>query len=437
MKKRGFLSALSARLVLLCLLVLGFMSGCGQVDGGNQEKHTVEQPRTVLRLDAEKNATLLPDGMRDTSFGLLSVFLREASGENVVFSPYSLELSLGLLANGADEATRQDICDLLGAEDVEALNAALSSRMMTGSGRGEGQVQLEVANGIFVAKDHPLQSEYKAMVSDYRPELKAVDFAKQKTVDQINDWVERKTRGQIPKVMDGFKDPNQTRLVAINALYFAGAWQDEFYNLRPDIFHGANGDEETTFMSQHGIGRGYYRDEELQFVSVPFKWGGPHGGCRMFFGLPEEGGPGLTALLEGMTVERLKTMLPGGGDVADWYELQLDAPKFRHEFHAEDLKGCLTALGLNLDIATFNDMVKNLDYPLLLTQISQRAVIEVDEKGVVAAAATVMEAAEASAAVEEDQPEIYRMTLNRPFFYGIVDGQNNVIFLGAMQNAGA
>ena len=54
----------------------------------------------------------------------------------------------------------------------------------------------------------------------------AEDFTKPETLAAINGWVDERTKGKIPKVLDEL--PRLGGLVALNALYFKDKWKRQF-----------------------------------------------------------------------------------------------------------------------------------------------------------------------------------------------------------------
>ena len=54
----------------------------------------------------------------------------------------------------------------------------------------------------------------------------AEDFTKPETLAAINGWVDERTKGKIPKVLDDL--PRDGGLVALNALYFKDKWKHQF-----------------------------------------------------------------------------------------------------------------------------------------------------------------------------------------------------------------
>jgi serpin B len=73
-------------------------------------------------------------------------------------------------------------------------------------------------------------------------------------------------------------------------------------------------------------------------------------------------------------------------------------------------------------------MVTDESTPVAISDVIQKTMIQVDRKGTQAAAATMIDV-KSGAALREVEP--YKVYLDRPFVYGIVDNTTGVpIFLG-------
>ena len=145
------------------------------------------------------------------------------------------------------------------------------------------------------------------------------------------------------------------------------------------------------------------------------------------------------AVLPTGTAEELVENLTGE-QILDWMaqaeerQVEVSLPKFTASWSGE-LTDSLKKMGLETAFdpgtADFSAMGVGQDgYPLYLSQVIQKTVIDVAEEGTKAAAVT-MAVSNTGAALPENPLEL---NLNRPFLYGIVDTERNIpLFLGVYQ----
>ncbi len=88
--------------------------------------------------------------------------------ENLVISPLSAQMALGMLMNGAKGDVLKDFLNTLGisaysTEEVNAYLKNLSETLPTTS----DSVRVELANAIWVDMDRTLQDQFKQVVTEY------------------------------------------------------------------------------------------------------------------------------------------------------------------------------------------------------------------------------------------------------------------------------
>ena len=161
-------------------------------------------------------------------------------GGNLIYSPYSISLASAMLYGGAGGETASQIAGTLHFTlppdrfhpALNALSLDLSQRpAQSKKVDRKNPMQLYIANAIWSQRDYPLEKTYLDLLAvNYGAGVRLLDFAAapDSARQQINDWVDRETKGKIKDVMPpGSVDPS-TRMVLANAIYFKAAWQDAF-----------------------------------------------------------------------------------------------------------------------------------------------------------------------------------------------------------------
>ena len=142
--------------------------------------------------------------------------------------------------------------------------------------------------------------------------------------------------------------------------------------------------------------------------------------------LPDEG-TALSGLLG--SPEKLHALLSDGEPIRADVHVKLPKFKFQSRF---DLNEPLKALGIGIAFTDGADFSGMCDLPAYISRVLQESYIGVDEKGVEAAAYTMV-AMNESCAMPEELPEI-DFFLTRPFLYAIESRDGTVLFLGTVTN---
>lgn len=255
----------------------------------------------------------------------------------------------------------------------------------------------------------------------YASELINTVFS-QDTKDEINKWIEEHTDYMIKNALDDFSP--DVMMVLVNTLVFDAKWEDAYEDddLVEQIFTREDKREEKVeFMSKceeiylcdentTGFIK-YYKDSKYAFVGL----------------LPEEG-MSMTDYINSLSGEKIQNLL-NNRSYGDVYTL---IPEFTKDYNKE-LSDVLIDLGMsdafgNADFSKFTEEENGLR----IGQVIHQTHIEVNPKGTKAAAATIVEKYE-SAAVCEPIP-IYRVYLDRPFVYILLDcDQNLPLFIGTVE----
>jgi serpin B len=370
-------------------------------------------------------------GANDFAFRLGAALVEKAGDKNFVCSPYSVWLPLAALVNATDDENKAALTAALGALGIDAADInKTASRMLynltklhdKGYEPNRYYNPLKIANAIFVDKNVTLKKDFAQTFMDfYRGASINVDFSSQSAVDAVNRWASENTEGLIKDLIKEF-DPATIAAIA-NAIYFSDRWDWEFSpsKTKEDVFHAKRGDSTAFYMLREGENQLYYEDERVQAISLRFKHDG-----GMYIILPRDGD--AAALFSSMTNEYFNEIRNG----VRLAEGKLLLPRFSIE-NDIGLNDALISLGVPLfDGAPLTGLIE--EEPLVLTAATQRALIQVDEKGTTAAAVTVMEIGGTSVGPQPNRP--FEMICDRPFVFILYDhthdGGNQILFTGVV-----
>lgn len=343
---------------------------------------------------------------------------------NVFLSPISLAGAFGPVAAGARGVTRVAIGKVIGFPENDAvLHRDLGGLLRTLESDSAG-ARVSIANALWLMKGFAVKPAFFAVArNSYDADVESLDFRNgAAAAARINNWVDRETRGRIPKLIEPDSLDEMTALVVTNAVHFLGDWTHPFNasNTRPQPFHLTGGATRDVPMM---FGKRHHRHAEMdgvQLLELPYK------GDRlsMVAILPKERG-GLAAV-EKRLGGRLGDWL-GQLDSAQPQEVRVHLPKveFRTSYQlVEPLKAMGMSIAFQPHQANFRGIA---DTDLFISQVVHKTFLRIDEKGTEAAAATGIEVELTSAPAVP--PPTFRA--DHPFLILIRDNPTGaVLFLG-------
>jgi serpin B len=248
-------------------------------------------------------------------------------------------------------------------------------------------------------------------------------FASSAAPKIIGDWIRKNTNDRIDPKIKEF-DPDTVMLLA-NTIYFKSDWKDQFdaNDTRDDVFHAPSGDKTLKFM--HGMRGGYFEDETLQGIRLPYE----DGKTSLLILLPKKD---LSGMASSLSAEKLAAFLRQGRESKE--SAQLSLPRVHFSYDAT-LNDALKAMGLAEAFggqADFGGMLRPGGVGLFISKVQHMTALAVDEKGTEAAAATTV-AMVASAPVVE-----HEMNVDHPFFAAIVNDESGAaLFAGVIADPSA
>lgn len=395
----------------------------------------VDAQTAVPSPDCSSGETLLPPvpegfaGVADASVRFGYKLLREAARvkarENVFLSPISAAQALEMLYQGAGGETQKAMSKALLLENIslETLNKANSYALSLLE--GDKCVQFSSANSLWAKPGFSILETFSNTArAAYGAEVKSADLGTLEGIGQVNAWVSDKTRGKIDKLLDA--PVPDTDLLLLNATYFKGLWSKPFKkeDTLSKPFYLQDGSSKTVPMMSQKLEKVDYVDTST-FEGVRLSYKSSAG--RAF--VTELYLPKKTSSLSNLVIRASS----GGLNRLNWEKGSgtLELPRFKLETKT-DLEPLLTKLGMGVAFTDAASFGKLSPQPTRVSGAFQKAVLEVNEEGAVAAAATGVLMQTTSIALP---PRLFNLVLNRPFFITIREQNTNVpLFLGAVYN---
>lgn len=389
-----------------------------------------QMPEFQADIDAQQWA----DANNDFGFKMLAHVAEAGEGKGHVVSPYSAERAIGMVLDGACGSTLTQIYHALQlplAKNVSAAGAQVDKYFSEEFGPN---VTIDIDNKVWVEKNITLLEDYTtSLKANYDIEVRNVDFKgdPEGARQAINDDIYKATHEKISDLLQKGMISPLTKAVLTNAIYFKAPWAENFPAEATDKadFFAANGAIKVDMMHHNKRHRVFVDDKitavDLAFAESPFS---------LVILMPTAGEQpqpdALKTLQQNMDAKAFREL----AQKMQSKDTVLSLPKFKIETSIP-LNSLLKSLGMTeafSDDADFSRMTGKED--LFISDVIQKAFIDVNENGTEAAAATAAIMYMKAMMRPDPEPPV-TVTIDHPFMYALVENQSGaILFLGDVQN---
>ncbi len=380
----------------------------------------------VTPNDASQRALGL--GVNQLGYRIFQQIHKTESEKNLFISPLSLHEALSMAYVGSEGATRKELAALLGvshsdsntrlADTWESLRKALEN--------ADPKIKLAIANSMWAnaANDVTFKKSFVELnTRAHGAVLRSMDFQSKGFLSALNGWVKEKTQGKIPTILNP-PIPKDQLFYLVNAIYFKGAWKNEFdKKITKDAdFRRQSGSMKVKMMSQNGRFR--YTDSRLegQLVEIPF---GKKGEMVMTVYLP-------TSLVSKRFYTDMGARLTAMREKLRNREGSVSIPRFSIEYGNNKVIDVLKALGVKIVFSNDSDLSGIAEgEEAKINTIIHKAIIDVNEEGAEAAAATVIGGSRTTSAPLEPP---FSFIADRPFYFDIRDLKSDLTLFAGVVN---
>ena len=424
------------------LLGFGIICLCGmQFSCSTAEEATHERTVNMLSTPQPIELTASQKIFASDNNGFSLNFFKTAneSVENdrsMIYSPLSIVYLLGMINDAATGTTEEEIEQTLGFHQggIQAVNE-YCKQLITKLPKVDTDVNLNIANAIFVNKGYTLKKQFQQDMSNYYDaQAESLDFSSNSSLNRINNWCKDKTNNMIPQILDKLNPDAISYL--LNAIYFKADWTSKFDKkmTKKEAFKTVKGNTDLPIMHQNVL-ISYLKNDTFSAVDIPYG----NGMWTMTVMLPNEGKTTDDAIsllaANGWATGQLNNPMAE----ARPYEVDLKLPRFDTSSDTDELPdnliGVLKKMGIQRVFSNDLSELPNLceeHNNVYISKMRQKAKITVNEEGSEAAAVTVAEVARTSAG-PMDPIEIPKANFHatKPFVYLIRESSTGIIlFVG-------
>lgn len=333
--------------------------------------------------------------------------------KNDCIAPYTLYTLMAMLYEGSRNETERELAQLLKLDFSKAELAQYIQEL-------NAFINLNLANLLAINKEiEPLWAFQHLLLTRYGADILPIDHENpDKTVRNINKWVQNKTQNLIGGIIEDLdKDCD---LLLASSTYFSALWREQFPEecTREELFFLENGNQVLVPMMNHELGAYYSENEEVEMLGMLYE--GPY---MMLFFLPKAG----------IALSQIENNLSNAYADALFSQFKQEEvfvrlPKF--EISSEyDWTDSLEEMGLSETLSDKADFSPISSQPLFVNSIKQKAIISVHEAGTDAAAVAYASFSRSAS------NEAKYLTFNRPFLFHLIHTKSGtLLFTGRVCN---
>lgn len=348
--------------------------------------------------------------------------------KNTCISPYSIELALGMAANGSSGTTRDEMLNVMHVKDLDAFNRAVTA---SGKKLESDAMDIRIANSAWYDENmlfsDSFEASYLPLLKDsYNAEAFKKNFSDSSTLSIMNDWISRATNDKITNIVSEI--PQDTILILLNAVYFNAHWEVPFPKdgTVDEIFYSPSGDQVVPFMHLKDVYFQYVEYKGIQALRMNYE----SSDMAMDILIPVDKEQNVTELFNNLTFEEKQELYQKLSDSEENLISMIRLPKFEFSTENISLNDYLIRLGMTKALSSGADF-SLISEEAFISQIYHKTFIRVDENGTEAAAVT-------SAMIERMsliEGDIISFEADVPFMYYISDtADGTILFIGSMES---
>lgn len=408
--------------VLLCIIISMIWLILNKKEEKDENSQNTIQENVIEHNTTQGNANIVNSVNATNDFEIQFLKL-ENNKQNMIYSPLSIKYALKMLNEGANGDTKVQIEKVIGNLNLTQYNNI--------------DDVLSFANALYIRNEYVqyVKKDFMKLIGEkYNADITYDDF---NSASNVNKWIENKTLGKIKNMLsDGVVQNPDSKILLINALALDMNWYDTFEdkNTYGEKFYLTDGSDIVVTTMTKETSRNttsYYKDNEVTALLMDLK---QYEDTQLQFVAIMPNEEKLSEYISKISMNdinkiindsKLASEVKGG--------LNISIPKFSFDYDLK-LKDDLISLGIkdafDNDVADFSNMSSS-EQKLYIGDALHKANIDFTEKGIKAAAATVIAMKDSAAMLVENEPE--EVKIDKPFLCLIKDKNTDEIwFMGTV-----
>lgn len=326
---------------------------------------------------ADKQSNYPPETItksnQDFTFNLYKEVVQSETG-NICLSPFSVSFCLGMIMNGTEGDTYDEIRQLMGfqdftREDINRYMQTIRKELST----ADTSVTIINANSIWINNRFNVRKAFARLNKKYYQAETYNEPFDSNTISKINQWSADHTNGKITKPVQEIDDNFLS--ILINSIYFKGRWSSEFSKSatidEPFLTADSCLINIPTMIRKQYINS--YRDEKVTVAELPY---GNETFSMVLF-LPTQKDGDINEIITHLDKEQWEKWLNN----LSLHKFELHLPCFKME-QKINLEKQLKALGIKKAFIASLDFDKMCQTEkFYIHSLSQNSFIEVNEEG--------------------------------------------------------
>ena len=400
-------------------MTLSFLCGCsapGQEESSEPVSELTGLSESFLNGTDEFSVNLLKEAASDPKY----------NGENILVSPESVLMALGMTAEGASGDTLSEMEQVLaGGMSIKDFSSSMQYELQ--NEKASKDVKFNIANSVWIRDDSDrirIKEDFLSRTKDYYSAETFKEDFNNDTLKKINGWVNDNTDGMIDNIIQEI--PSSAVMYLINAIAFEGKWEEEYKDHQineDDTFTNSKGEEEKACMlsSTENI---YLEGKDVTGFIKKYK-----GGKYIFTALLPNEGITLEECISDMTDKTFRELI----DCESAEDVLVKIPEFEYDF-STSLKQYLSDMGIKSAFSGSADFSIMADSEgLFISDVIHKTHIELNRKGTKASASTAVIMKDGAAPGHEEEPK--QVYLDRPFVYAIYNNETGMpVFMGVVNS---
>ena len=338
------------------------LTACNNDDNGKYK------PRADIKLTQEQK--LIAENGNEFAINAFKAI--NSNDSNVLISPYGMQLTLAMLANGAKGETLSEITNVMhfGTATAAELNAyfkTLSQALVNADDRAS----INLLSAFWYANSISVKPDFKTVLNSYYgATATSLDFSKQEALSSINNWASNATGGKINKLFSNLD--SRTKACMANALTFHGVWSETMYALKSKIkfTNNKNEIEECEMFGGSNVEVNIANGDDADMLELDYG----NGSFVMDVIMPKDATKINTYVAE-LSMQKINGLIAG----LNKCKVALKMPRFETKYN-DDLIGLLKTIGIK-KIFGNGDLSGVADEAMQVTQYVQQLYVNVDKEG--------------------------------------------------------